>query len=149
MTCEGHRFALPQKPCVPDGTPYYVAPHGATIVRSLGVSCRAKRPSGRVVETSRRNSGRYAGTRCFETYCSPRNLAVAGAAASSRWCRRPDSNWQPSHYECAALPLELRRREEVVYPIYLSLATKSRKAFPRWLILSLSAALTCANVWPG
>ena len=27
-----------------------------------------------------------------------------------RWCRREESNSRPSHYECAALPTELRRR---------------------------------------
>src|SRR5512140_1420057 len=26
------------------------------------------------------------------------------------WCRWPESNWRPSHYECAALPTELQRR---------------------------------------
>ena len=26
------------------------------------------------------------------------------------WCRWPESNWRPSHYECAALPTELHRR---------------------------------------
>ncbi len=25
------------------------------------------------------------------------------------WCRWPESNWRPSHYECAALPTELHR----------------------------------------
>ena len=25
------------------------------------------------------------------------------------WCRWPESNWRPSHYECAALPTELQR----------------------------------------
>jgi hypothetical protein len=27
-----------------------------------------------------------------------------------QWCRWPESNWRPSHYECAALPTELQRQ---------------------------------------
>jgi hypothetical protein len=33
-----------------------------------------------------------------------------GARPSRAWCRREESNPRPSHYECAALPSELRRR---------------------------------------
>ena len=28
------------------------------------------------------------------------------------WCRWPESNWRPSHYECAALPTELQRKRK-------------------------------------
>src|ERR1700722_13396014 len=29
------------------------------------------------------------------------------------WCRNPDSNWGPTHYECVALPTELLRQSTI------------------------------------
>ena len=34
---------------------------------------------------------------------------------STSWCRKEESNLRPSHYECAALPTELFRRQERDY----------------------------------
>ena len=36
-------------------------------------------------------------------------------SAANTWCRWPESNWRPSHYECAALPTELQRRRPTFY----------------------------------
>src|ERR1700677_1412790 len=33
----------------------------------------------------------------------------AVAPCAEIWCRNPDSNWGPTHYECVALPTELLR----------------------------------------
>src|SRR5690606_2454932 len=34
---------------------------------------------------------------------------AANRQSGKRWCRLRDSNTRPTHYECAALPAELRR----------------------------------------
>ena len=36
-------------------------------------------------------------------------------STANTWCRWPESNWRPSHYECAALPTELQRRRPTFY----------------------------------
>src|SRR3990167_7991275 len=38
-----------------------------------------------------------------------------GQLRKCSWCRRPESNWRPSHYKCAALPTELHRRDSGFY----------------------------------
>ncbi len=45
----------------------------------------------------------------------PRSLERSMHSAGWNWCRCPDSNWGPSHYECAALPTELQRRDSGRY----------------------------------
>ena len=40
----------------------------------------------------------------------PHGTARRRAGREGEWCRREESNSRPSHYECAALPTELRRR---------------------------------------
>src|SRR5882672_167927 len=41
---------------------------------------------------------------------APRNAREL-CAPVKEWCREEDSNLRPAHYECAALPTELSRRE--------------------------------------
>ncbi len=37
-------------------------------------------------------------------------MILSRLGAEGRWCRLGDSNTRPSHYECDALPTELRRQ---------------------------------------
>jgi hypothetical protein len=48
-------------------------------------------------------------TRLLSQGVSNRVLAF-GRDLAETWCRWPDSNGQPPHYECGALPIELQRR---------------------------------------
>src|SRR4051812_25758322 len=70
---------------------------------------------------SQGTSGSTAGTP-LTTSCT--GFALCGQAYLSekgckhwkkRWCRREDLNPRPAHYECAALPTELLRREGAQY----------------------------------
>src|ERR1700677_2538871 len=47
--------------------------------------------------------------------------------ARKYWCRNPDSNWGPTHYECVALPTELLRHA-VKRPVILPRGALRRKA---------------------
>ena len=46
---------------------------------------------------------------------------------SERWCRLQDSNLRPPHYECDALPTELRRHRKAA--LYLGGARSPVKDF--------------------
>ena len=41
--------------------------------------------------------------------------ATAACSLAWLWCRSPNSNWGPTHYECVALPAELLRRRGLKY----------------------------------
>jgi hypothetical protein len=70
---------------------------------------------------SRRMMVRPTGSRksglCSSSSCGPARTPLKGllspesdaAKNPERWCRLGDSNTRPTHYECAALPAELRR----------------------------------------
>src|SRR5258708_21487686 len=52
------------------------------------------------------------------------------------WCRWPESNWRPLHYECTALPTELQRLIQGLTLLF---------SFRTLWIQALTSALTAAH----